>query len=819
MAQLIKAVIDTQKNSYRSIGQVNAADDLELELEVKMNGQPIQFVNPECELLIKKTDNNKVRQTKDILYQDGKFKIKVDEQGVTYPGIVTCQLVTKEDGRVSTCLFYFMVGTSLDREVLQSISKVEVLEQLEEYIVTAFANLKDFEEKVLSSDETIRKLNYDMNESEKIRDTAELKRQEVFESKESERQKSYTVAEGNRDNRYSFSEEDRNALYRDAEVERDRLYSEEKINRSNQFNIESKDRESSFNQLKSKMEDVTNNSKTEEDKRALVFNDLKEAMEYLKSTMVKNNDTIVDNENQRVQAEQDRVIRFNQMEEDNNAFKKKINEQYEDIVTEFDKVIANVTNGNENATNSEIVQARGKEVNLNARLDNFDEQLDTKANKYKSEIIGIKGWRQPNQDKKIVFVGDSTTDTALSIYSEIKKYYINSGDCLSGINESNLINKGSNGNTIANFINNIPAGKGIDDVIALKPDLVIFCYGINDVRLGNTTLERLIELHDIAITRLLKETNAYILLRTPHPLCSDSPNGFIQPPNAGQQYTDILWECYEHFRGKYPKTDVLDLQTLVFGRVSKNVANSPLMADELHANNIGQAREGSVIADFIGEKPKKDSYKARNSISYTDYPKLLENNPLYEKICEAYFMNMGNNYLDIYLGKDKISLIQKGDILKIGDELAYEFTGTTSVNGNYVRIINTFTNYDKNKKGMVEVYRVKKNKENIGFGAKSISTNGVFDQFYCFNKNIVITNFIIKSNFPIPNGATFTLSSTHNGTKTDICDITFAHNNMTGSFVWLNNITSKLVETYDFLTLTCKSITYTGQVRISIILE
>lgn len=480
--------------------------------------------------------------------------------------------------------------------------------------------------------------------------------------------------------------------------------------------------------------------------------------------------------------------------------------------TEWIPEVTLVSAENLNKVEDQLKTLTDKSIELSSQLDN-------KANKYKSEIIGIKGWRQPNQDKKIVFVGDSTTDTALSIYSEIKKYYINSGDCLSGINESNLINKGSNGNTIANFINNIPAGKGIDDVIALKPDLVIFCYGINDVRLGNTTLERLIELHDIAITRLLKETNAYILLRTPHPLCSDSPNGFIQPPNAGQQYTDILWECYEHFRGKYPKTDVLDLQTLVFGRVSKNVANSPLMADELHANNIGQAREGSVIADFIGEKPKKDSYKARNSISYTDYPKLLENNPLYEKICEAYFMNMRNNYLDIYLGKDKISLIQKGDILKIGDELAYEFTGTTSVNGNYVRIINTFTNYDKNKKGMVEVYRVKKNKENIGFGAKSISTNGVFDQFYCFNKNIVITNFIIKSNFPIPNGATFTLSSTHNGTKTDICDITFAHNNMTGSFVWLNNITSKLVETYDFLTLTCKSITYTGQVRISIILE
>lgn len=148
MEQLISGIVDTQKYNYRAMGQVNAADDLELELEVKMNGQPIEFINPECELLIKKSDNNKVRQTKDIIYKDGKFKIKVDEQGVTYPGIVTCQLLTREDGRVSTCLFYFMVGTSLDREVLQSISKVEVLEELDEYVATAFANLEEYEKRL-----------------------------------------------------------------------------------------------------------------------------------------------------------------------------------------------------------------------------------------------------------------------------------------------------------------------------------------------------------------------------------------------------------------------------------------------------------------------------------------------------------------------------------------------------------------------------------------------------------------------------------------------------------------------------------------------
>ena len=186
MKQLVSGTVDTQKNSYRSIGQVNAADDLELELEVKMNGKPIEFINPECELLIKKSDKNKVRQLKDIRYEDGKFRIKVDEQGVTYPGIVTNQLVINDEGRVSTCLFYFMVGTSLDREILQSISKIETLEQLDEYVVTAFANLQEYEQRIIAGDASIRKLNDDMIVAEKVRDAAEQKREEfklLLESK------------------------------------------------------------------------------------------------------------------------------------------------------------------------------------------------------------------------------------------------------------------------------------------------------------------------------------------------------------------------------------------------------------------------------------------------------------------------------------------------------------------------------------------------------------------------------------------------------------------------------------------------------------
>ena len=186
MAQLLQAVIDTQKNNYKSIGQVNAGDTLELELELRMNGKPIIFDSIEAELLIKKSDNNRIRQTKDIIYEDGKFKIIVDEQGVTYPGIVTNQLIIKDSGRISTVLFYFQVGTSLDREIIQSISKIEVLEQLDEYVVTAFANLDEYEKRIIAGDSAIRKLNDDMIAAEKVRDAAEQKREEfklLLESK------------------------------------------------------------------------------------------------------------------------------------------------------------------------------------------------------------------------------------------------------------------------------------------------------------------------------------------------------------------------------------------------------------------------------------------------------------------------------------------------------------------------------------------------------------------------------------------------------------------------------------------------------------
>lgn len=76
-------------------------------------------------------------------------------------------------------------------------------------------------------------------------------------------------------------------------------------------------------------------------------------------------------ENTRVTAEEERVaaeiIREQKIEE--------FGSQVTKMTDDYNKALANVTNGNESATNSEIVQARGKYLNLGERLNKLDVEL------------------------------------------------------------------------------------------------------------------------------------------------------------------------------------------------------------------------------------------------------------------------------------------------------------------------------------------------------------------------------------------------------------------------------------------------------------
>lgn len=99
-------------------------------------------------------------------------------------------------------------------------------------------------------------------------------------------------------------------------------------------------------------------------------------------------------------------LEFPKYEEKINEFNKKTEEYKNEIVgyqgqvkefqnatdslqTQFDEAVANITNGVESATNSEIVQARGGEVNLNRRLDKFDSQLEHNTSKINDICVNV----------------------------------------------------------------------------------------------------------------------------------------------------------------------------------------------------------------------------------------------------------------------------------------------------------------------------------------------------------------------------------------------------------------------------------------------
>lgn len=256
---------------------------------------------------------------------------------------------------------------------------------------------------------------------------------------------------------------------------------------------------------------------------------------------------------------------------------------------------------------NEIKDARGGQTNLKKRLDGFDAHL--------ADITNIKNgfYDKSKVGKKIVFVGDSTTDVATEMYSRLNELS-KVGGILEG---ATFVNRGSSGNTVDRFINNLAYNSNtITKVIEDQADLYVFCYGINDIRSGTDSPARSKDQirADIKTTidRLLTETNAYILLRTPNIFLTKEFAEFVDDVSNCQKYTDILWEIYESFRGYNNRVDVLDIQSIVFGR--KAVYQHQYMKDTLHPNDMGYKLIGEVVAEYISNVTRKD-YSALNVAS------------------------------------------------------------------------------------------------------------------------------------------------------------------------------------------------------------
>ena len=184
MIQKMFTTVDTKKTNYKNVGKINHGDDLILELTVLSDGDMISFNDPMVDLLVKKSDGKMVRQTSGIeLTKPNIFVIEVSKDCVTSPGLTTNQLIINDDGRVSTCMFYYTVLNSLEEDVMPSISNVEVLEQLDEFVVQIQDKMEVFDSDLT---ERMDELTYGIVELEKnFNDTssalneAEIKRSEA----------------------------------------------------------------------------------------------------------------------------------------------------------------------------------------------------------------------------------------------------------------------------------------------------------------------------------------------------------------------------------------------------------------------------------------------------------------------------------------------------------------------------------------------------------------------------------------------------------------------------------------------------------------
>lgn len=212
MKQYIKNNVDTQLNN-QCFGKFNMLDNVELEIKVLTNGDVGEaWEQPTFELIGVKMDKNEVRQTEGfevLSLTEHTVKVALDEQFTTKDGVLDMQLVVKDNGRVSTCVFSFVVGKSLEGNIVESIRKIDTLDDLDAVV----ANLRDYEQQIDQIKTEVVATNEDIKVEEAKRKQDEL----VRVTKETARANAEAIRQVNEEMRIALyetaapSEEERQA--------------------------------------------------------------------------------------------------------------------------------------------------------------------------------------------------------------------------------------------------------------------------------------------------------------------------------------------------------------------------------------------------------------------------------------------------------------------------------------------------------------------------------------------------------------------------------------------------------------------------------
>lgn len=227
--------------------------------------------------------------------------------------------------------------------------------------------------------------------------------------------------------------------------------------------------------------------------------------------------------------------------------------------------------------------------------------------------------------QRITLWGDSTTQIAISMYDRINSQLLPPMGEWDG---AVVTNNGYNGQTVDGAL----AGT-FQTLKDTSPDVIVMCFGLNNVRLGGETVGTLQAKLEAAIQRIqLEIPSADIVLWTPNSILSTDPNndGWVVPVASAQAYTDIIWNAHNNIKvaNLYQNVSYLDKQ-LVFGRTSQ--PTSALMTDMLHPSNAGQLLALEPLIELLRPRPvaidlaaSAAAWAANNAAPWTLYPRALE---------------------------------------------------------------------------------------------------------------------------------------------------------------------------------------------------
>ena len=215
------------------------------------------------------------------------------------------------------------------------------------------------------------------------------------------------------------------------------------------------------------------------------------------------------------------------------------------------------------------------------------------------------------------------------------------------------------------------------------PGLVVFCWGINDVRTGGTSQDALVALITKAVNRIratLPTTD--IVLWGPNSFLADDPTGagLVTPSGSAQAYSTLLYGAYERLKNVWPNVLVLQKQD-IFGKTcltqaQQGGAGLSWMSDQLHPNLTAQTQMADWLAPLIGFKKPFNQQRANlariavPAAPYTVYPREVEDPAYYDVVAQALWLGQGNSapndYMDFLFPGARYQEILPGDVVQMG---------------------------------------------------------------------------------------------------------------------------------------------------------